>query len=170
MLTSCFPVILELKGLKKGGLKSQDREKYGSDPSTFSTKTLELSQKGHETAEFARDALAFIQDNRRYFRLCTSGGLLAPIPNRLQDKVTDSDFDPKERFDSRILRGAIALEMRRNEWGLRGKESPLRLYRRTVILTGDLGLRVKAISHEVPTRDIEAFTFWVQRYDNERKR
>lgn len=42
------------------------------------------------------------------------------------------------------------------------KEEPIRLLREVVLLTDDRNLRVKALTRNVPVRDIPAFLTWAQ--------
>lgn len=41
-------------------------------------------------------------------------------------------------------------------------EAPLKLFREAVLLTADRNLAVKAISHNVPVRDLTSFIRWAQ--------
>lgn len=57
-------------------------------------------------------------------------------------------------FDSSILSRAHLISV--------PTEEPIRLLREVVLLTDDRNLRVKALTRNVPVRDIPAFLTWAQ--------
>lgn len=71
---------------------------------------------------------------------------------------------PQDRFPSRRAEGARAAASALGEVPLLSlpTEEPIRLLREVVLLTDDRNLRVKALTRNVPVRDIPAFLTWAQ--------
>lgn len=146
---------MELKGLSKGGLKTREKEHFKdlNDP-----EAQRRIQKSNEVAENAKDALEFIESNIKYFRVVSNRGFIYKIKS-IYNRVQEKSFDPSLRNDNRIMEACVYLEL--NDKIERQRDTPMRLYRKTILLTSDRGLRVKGITYEIPTIDIESMIFWM---------
>ena len=74
-------------------------------------------------------------------------------------------WSPQDCFPPRKRRGSQCLCLRPSVKSLRSlvpTEEPIRLLREVVLLTDDRNLRVKALTRNVPVRDIPAFLTWAQ--------
>lgn len=73
-------------------------------------------------------------------------------------------LSPPDRFPLQKRRGSQGLRVLPSEslCSLVPTEEPIRLLREVVLLTDDRNLRVKALTRNVPVRDIPAFLTWAQ--------
>jgi len=148
-------VILELKGLRKGGFKLRDRH-HAQDMST--EEAQEKLKRGNIVAECAQKALDFIEKHIRYFRAISCNGRISKLSS-IFNHIRDESYDPTIRNDNRIMLACANLEINDKEY--RKADTPLRLFRRTVLISGDRGLHVKGIGNEIPTKDIESMVYWL---------
>lgn len=151
-------MVLELKGLSKGGMKRREKAHFTNLNSPEAREQIKL---GNEVSYNAMDALELIEKYIRYVKFVTTRGRIFGV-NSVYGKIVDENFDPSTRNDNRILETCVYLEA--NDKETRKLDSPLRLYRKTVLLTDDRGLRVKCTVHEIPTKELESFVVWVDNY------
>uniref|UniRef100_A0A1E1XLZ5 Putative nonsense-mediated mrna decay protein n=1 Tax=Amblyomma sculptum TaxID=1581419 RepID=A0A1E1XLZ5_AMBSC len=138
-------VLNELHGLARGGSRpgtgcADHYEKVGSN---------------------ARAALTYLEERfgQREPKLRTitiRGSVLDTINFRSEDLG-----DYKGTNDDQILTCCLLLCRDRAEHALpREPDAPVKLYRETVLITEDRNLCVKALTHNVPVRDLPAFLRW----------
>ncbi|XP_077509894.1 telomerase-binding protein EST1A-like isoform X2 [Amblyomma americanum] len=138
-------VLNELHGLARGGSRpgtgcADHYEKVGSN---------------------ARAALAYLEERfgQREPKLRTitiRGSVLDTINFRSEDLG-----DYKGTNDDQILTCCLLLCRDRAEHALpREPDAPVKLYREAVLITEDRNLCVKALTHNVPVRDLPAFLRW----------
>ncbi len=151
-------MVLELKGLAKGGLRARYQEKYKGQTTS---EALDRIKEGDATGYDAKEALELIEKNIQCFKLVTMRGRIFKVKSILT-KIQDESFDPKVRNDNRILESCIYLE--HNDKETRKLDTPYRLYRRTVLITDDRGLHVKGSVYQIPVKEIEPFVKWVGGY------
>ncbi|XP_050049896.2 telomerase-binding protein EST1A-like [Dermacentor andersoni] len=137
-------VLNELHGLARGGSRPgpcpDHCEKVGSS---------------------ARAALAYLEERfgqrePKLRAITIRGSVLDTISFRSEDLG-----DYKGTNDDQILTCCLLLCNDRTEHALpREPDAPVKLYRETVLITEDRNLCVKALTHNVPVRDLPAFLRW----------
>ncbi|KAL1440197.1 hypothetical protein MTO96_010005 [Rhipicephalus appendiculatus] len=137
-------VLNELHGLARGGSRPgpcpDHCEKVGSS---------------------ARAALAYLEERfgqrePKLRAITIRGSILDTISFRSEDLG-----DYKGTNDDQILTCCLLLCSDRTEHALpREPDAPVKLYRETVLITEDRNLCVKALTHNVPVRDLPAFLRW----------
>ncbi|KAH7956439.1 hypothetical protein HPB52_009724 [Rhipicephalus sanguineus] len=140
-----LPLLLnELHGLARGGSRPgpcpDHCEKVGSS---------------------ARAALTYLEERfgqrePKLRAITIRGSILDTIGFRSEDLG-----DYKGTNDDQILTCCLLLCSDRTEHALpREPDAPVKLYRETVLITEDRNLCVKALTHNVPVRDLPAFLRW----------
>lgn len=152
-------VVLELKGLSKGGLRTRYKERFSSQLDSAEAK--EKLEQGNMTAEQCKIALEFINSNMKYFKVVTTTGRVLKL-NTIYDRIQDDFYNPKESNDDRILETCRFIEGQDKD--LRARDTPRRIFRNTVLLTGDRCLRIRTFVLDIPARDISSFLFWATNY------
>ncbi|XP_028969019.1 telomerase-binding protein EST1A [Galendromus occidentalis] len=142
-------VVNELDGLARGTNNSSGARAH-QDP-----------EHAARVTAFAQDALSYLKEmfNAREPKLRTitsRGSLLDSIAFR-----TETGTENAGSNDDVILSCAISLS-REQSLQPGETEAPLKLFREAVLLTADRNLAVKAISHNVPVRDLASFIRWAQ--------
>lgn len=148
-------VILELKGLSKGGLRTKEKLRFGSDTSKHEAQLKIISNMS--LAEHSKTALEFIAKNMDYFTIVTSTGRVLSIRSPYAF-IRDDYFDPEMKNDDRILDTCKYLE----DLNFSGRllDNHRRIHRETVLLTGDRFLRIKTFAYAIPSRPITSLIFW----------
>lgn len=113
-----------------------------------------------EIAEQCNHAVEFLERYRKYFRVVNVVGKQIDMYNFVSQKVYDERFDSTIRNDEKILETCCHLEA--HDRKARSNDQPLRILRNTILITGDVSLRVRAMVQDIPTRDIQAFTTWLE--------
>ncbi|XP_075745676.1 telomerase-binding protein EST1A-like isoform X2 [Rhipicephalus microplus] len=138
-------VLNELHGLARGGSRG---------PGPF----LDHCEK---VGSSARAALAYLEERfgqrePKLRAITIRGSILDTISFRSEDVG-----DYKGTNDDQILTCCRLLCNDRTEHALpREPDRPVKLYRETVLITEDRNLCVKALTHNVPVRDLPAFLRW----------
>jgi hypothetical protein len=147
-------VILELKGLSKGGYRTKEKERYGS---VHDAETKEILIQSYETADKCKTALTYIAEHMEYFRIVTSTARELRVKSPFV-RIMDDYFDPSMNNDDRILDTCKYLEAKDLE--ARSLDSPRRIYRKTLLVTGDRILRIKTYTLDIPSRPLSSILFW----------
>jgi len=112
------------------------------------------------TAQCAQEAMDFISDNMKYFRVVTVSGKEVKVKNLKDRRIRDDYYNPKEVNDDKILTTCQYAEI--VDLKYRAKDTAHRLWRNTVLVTNDRCLRIKTTtSIDLPVREIRSFSFWV---------
>jgi len=150
-------VILELKGLARGGLRKKDQVRYGED-----TRNADAQQKmldGMILGDLCQVALDYITDNISYFRILTSTAVVLQVKTPhafIQDKY----FDPSDNNDNRILQSCR--ELQDQDYISKQKDTTRRIHRRTVLVSDDRGLRIRSsCCYYIPSCAIIALVAWL---------
>ncbi|XP_057381514.1 telomerase-binding protein EST1A-like isoform X2 [Daphnia carinata] len=110
----------------------------------------------------SRAALSFLREKNPQIRYVTSKG--APLPNFAACTMNEENDDQGLTNDDRILQCCLGLFKDRLASSTAEEDTcpdgVKRLRREVVLLTDDRNLRVKALSRDVPVRDLPAFLAW----------
>ncbi|CAG7828645.1 unnamed protein product [Allacma fusca] len=147
-------VILELRGLSKGGLTNKQKKIYGT---VNNPDAKEAIARNAIVAEQSKLALKFIEYRMSSFQVITSTGkYLQPLSPH--EHIQDNYFNPEDTNDERILDSCKYLEY--NDKDIRGLDTPTRVFRNTVLITGDQILGARTITLDIPTRRTGSFVQW----------
>jgi hypothetical protein len=154
-----FTVVKELKGLARGGLRTRHRKKYAND--LDGEEATELKEVALVTSKKAKLAMDFINASIQRFQIVTTTGRVMKVRS-LREKIDDEFFNPKETNDDRIMKTVKCIEV--NDKALRRLDNPRRIFRNTVLVTGDRCLRIRSFAEDLPGREIESIVFWASRF------
>lgn len=139
-----IPVLNELEGLAKGGKFPSPNSRSSSDPYHVI-----------RVAESSKHALDFLGIKHSSVKcITTKGTILTSSVFTVED---DSSSDVLKN-DDKILAACMALCKSNKDQQVEGE--PRKLYREIVLLTEDRNLRVKALSRDVPVRELPDFMKW----------
>jgi len=124
----------------------------------YNPEVREMMIEGNETAAKVKEALEFISKNMKHFMIVTTTGRTLKVRSPY-DRVQDEFFNPKETNDDRIIKTVKCIEV--NDKSLRSLDNPRRIFRNTVLLTGDRCLRIRSFAEDIPGREIESVVFWI---------
>ena len=145
---------MELRGLSKGGLTNKQKKIYGS---VDNPEAKDAVAKNEIVAEQCKLALKYIEYRMSSFQIVTSTGKLLR-PKTLYEHLQDDYFNPEDSNDERILDSCKFLEYA--DYEARKMDTPTRVFRNTVLLTGDLILSGRTITLDIPTRRTGSFAQW----------
>lgn len=151
-----YLVILELRGLSRGGLTAKDLARFGNNAD--SAEAQEKLSRNKDVAEKCATALTFIENHMSYFYIVTSTGRNVPAKSPY-DLIKDDYFDPNRTNDDRIVDVCKYLESR--DAHSRSKDCQRRIYRKTVLVTGDRNLRIRISTMDIPTRPLISIILWL---------
>ncbi|XP_011306226.1 telomerase-binding protein EST1A isoform X2 [Fopius arisanus] len=152
LFTLMIPLVVlnELEGLARG-----------ADPRDCTPNSRAMLNPEHvaRVAESAKAALSFARSRNPAIRcLTTRGTVLSSSTFTVEE---DNSFDGLTRNDDRILATCLSLCKSNNkDQPLAEEGQPRRLRREVVLLTEDRNLRVKALSRDVPVREVPDFIQW----------
>lgn len=145
---------MELRGLSRGGLTNKQKLIYGS---VNNPEAKDVVAKNEIVAEQCKLALKYIEYRMSSFRIITSTGTFLR-PRNLHVHLQDDYFNPEDSNDERILDSCKFLEYADLE--ARKMDTPTRVVRNTVLLTGDQILSARTITLDIPTRRTGSFAQW----------
>lgn len=148
---------MELRGLAKGA-KSGTSPKFNpafSSPEIHRARAETIMQVGEDSL----NALSFLDEHKRYFRVITVEGREMKFYKFKTQKIFDTKYTV--RNDEKILE--TCCQMEKLDHKARQLDNSLFINRSTVLLTGDRSLRVRALVHEIHACDIQSFTKWIMK-------
>ncbi|CAL8137340.1 unnamed protein product [Orchesella dallaii] len=147
-------VVSELRGLARG-LK----------PSRNNGKQLSLQEKqcrmidSMVIADQCSTALDYLNEHRYNFTVVNTSGRKVKMYNFIKQKLFGDMLDVGVHNDEKILETCRQLEAK--DESIRRIDTPFRIHRNTLLLTGDRSLRIRAYAADIPAREIQNLALWL---------
>ncbi|CAL8116203.1 unnamed protein product [Orchesella dallaii] len=155
-------VISELRGIASGGLRPGLRSRFKE----LSWEEMKPMMADNLTkANVCSAALDYLNQHPFNFIVVDTRGRKIKMKNFTWQRIVNGvggDGDKGIPNDEKILETCRQMEAQNDK--AREDDTPFRIHRNTVLLTGDRSLRVRAYAADIPARGIQNFTVWLNSF------